>query len=84
VSVKLVNVSNLACFGANWVDDGRVYQLYNLRGTTSLFLASLRDDGSWWNMGRVDDPYRFGMVTAPTRFSQFRKVVESFITTPSA
>jgi hypothetical protein len=77
---RLVNVSNPAAFGVEWTDaEGNVYQLVNPVGTTGLQWGRKPPGGTHWWSGSVTDPDRFGLTTAPVKFSDFRGICERYV-----
>lgn len=79
--VPLVNVSNPAAFGAEWVspETGTRFQMANPRGTCTL-LFGMKPAGSetWGPASTVTDPDRFGMAGPPKSYSEFVSVVRRF------
>lgn len=77
VMYRLINVSNSAALGVEWVTHGTRYQLTSVRGTDGLILAAQTHSGGEWLLSPVEDPDRFGGPVTDMR--RLRVVARRFI-----
>lgn len=81
MSIKLINVSNPAAFGVEWVagETGNRYQLCTSRGTATLTFGVRHADSDRWMTQTVMAPERFGMTSAPKTFAAFLAIAEAYV-----
>lgn len=80
-AIRLVNVSNPAAYGIEWVngDNGNRYQLVNERGTSRLTFGVLIKGSDTWLTQRVIAPERFGVAGIITSYRAFEAIVRAYV-----
>lgn len=80
-TIKVINVSNLAAFGAEWTTEtGARWQLVNPKGTDSLTFGVLPAGANRWvHGGAVADPERFGFAGPCKNARELLAVAERFV-----